>query len=226
MDKLALSIAGEITLSENPGSSLKKWREIFGITQTELAEYLNVTPSTISDYEASRRKSPGISVIKRFVNAIIEIDRQKGGWVAKKFRTQTETEAYQIIDLPKHMTAYEFCKRIEANIVTNKDIAKKARVYSATIVDSMKAILELPASEFIKIYGSTTERALIFTDVTMGRSPMVAIRVTELKPSVVILHNVAEVDKIARKISEVEKVPIATTLLPLDEVKKRIISKA
>jgi len=224
MDKLALSIAGEITLSENSGSSLKKWREIFGVTQTELAEYLHVTPSTISDYEASRRRSPGISVIKRFVNAIIEIDRQKGGWVAKKFRTKAETEAYQVIDLPKHMTTYDFCKNIEANIITNKGVVKKTRVYSATIVDSMKAILELPASEFIKIYGSTTERALIFTDVTMGRSPMVAIRVTELKPSVVVLHNVAEVDKIAKKISEVEKVPIATTLLPLDEVKKRITS--
>ncbi len=99
---------------------------------------------------------------------------------------------------------------------------KNKRVYSTTIVDSMRAILELPANEFIKIYGSTTERALIFTNVTMGRSPMVAIRVTELKPSVVVLHNVVEVDKIAKKISEVEKVPLVSTLLPIDEIKKRI----
>ena len=222
MDKLALSIAGEISLSENPGASLKKWREIFGITQTELANFLKVSPSTISDYESNRRKSPGVNVIKRFVNAILEIDSQRGGWVAKKFKMQTEIEAFEIIDFPNPINAYEFCKKIEANIVTNKDVLKNKRVYSTTIVDSMRAILELPANEFIKIYGSTTERALIFTNVTMGRSPMVAIRVTELKPSVVVLHNVVEVDKIAKKISEVEKVPLVSTLLPIDEIKKRI----
>ena len=38
MEKLSVTIAGEITLSKDPGGSMKKWREIFGISQTELAE--------------------------------------------------------------------------------------------------------------------------------------------------------------------------------------------
>ena len=84
MDSLRQQIAGEITLAKNPGFAIKKWREIFGITQTELAEYLGITPSTISDYESNRRKSPGIGVIQRFINALIELDKRKGGNITKK----------------------------------------------------------------------------------------------------------------------------------------------
>ncbi|NYZ80142.1 helix-turn-helix domain-containing protein [Candidatus Micrarchaeota archaeon] len=225
MEKLSLDIAGEITLNESPGSSLKKWREIFGITQTELANFLKVTPSTISDYEGNRRKSPGVCVIRRFVNAIIEIDRQRGGWVTKKFKTEKVSDAYELHDFSSPMDAWEFVKRIDGKVLTNEDMMKKAKIYAFTIVDSMKAILDLPANEFIKIYGSTTERALIFTNVSMGRSPMVAIRVTELKPSIVVLHNVSELDKVAKRLSEVERVPLITTLLPVDEIKKRLTEK-
>ena len=56
---LAKNIAGEVTLSINPNETLKKWREIFGLTQIEVAKQLGVSPSVISDYEAGRRKSPG-----------------------------------------------------------------------------------------------------------------------------------------------------------------------
>ena len=71
VEKIKNEMAGEITLSATPGSTMKKWREIFAITQVELAELLRISPSTISDYEGNRRKSPGSGVIKRFVGAII-----------------------------------------------------------------------------------------------------------------------------------------------------------
>ena len=74
MNQLASTIAGEIALSKDPGSSMKKWREIFGISQTDLAEYLKVSSSTISDYEGGRRKSPGVGVVARLVYSLIEID--------------------------------------------------------------------------------------------------------------------------------------------------------
>ena len=63
---------------------MRKWREIFGITQTELADKLSITSSTISDYEGGRRKSPGILVIARFVETLIEIDNDRGGRVVKQ----------------------------------------------------------------------------------------------------------------------------------------------
>jgi putative transcriptional regulator len=181
-----------------------------------------VTPSTISDYEGNRRKSPGIGIIKRFVSAIVEIDNQKGGWIVKKLQPPERAEIYQLFDFEAAQEAIDFVKKIEGKIVTNEEVLKSKKVYGYTIVDSLRAIMELPADEFIGIYGTTTERAVIFTNVSMGRSSLVAIRVTKLKPSIVVLHGVSEVDKVAIKISEVEKIPIVTTVLPIDEIKKRL----
>ncbi|MDX1612363.1 MAG: helix-turn-helix domain-containing protein, partial [Candidatus Thermoplasmatota archaeon] len=51
-DVLAEKMAGEITLSEHPGQTLKKWRDTFETSQTDLADELDVSPSVISDYES------------------------------------------------------------------------------------------------------------------------------------------------------------------------------
>ena len=66
-----MTIAGEITLSSDPGGSMKKWREIFAIHQTELASHLKVSSSTISDYEGGRRKNLGVKIVLRFVRHIL-----------------------------------------------------------------------------------------------------------------------------------------------------------
>ncbi|MEM3876625.1 MAG: helix-turn-helix domain-containing protein, partial [Candidatus Micrarchaeaceae archaeon] len=79
MDELKERIAGEITLSESPGSTMKKWRELFGISQIDLAKHIKIATSTISDYESNRRLSPGVGVISRFVDALFTIDDTRGG---------------------------------------------------------------------------------------------------------------------------------------------------
>ena len=81
MEKIKMEIAGEISLSDDPGATMRKWREIFSISQVELAKHLGITVSTISDYEGNRRKSPGTHVVKRFVNALFQIDQMKGGHI-------------------------------------------------------------------------------------------------------------------------------------------------
>ena len=53
--ELAEKIAGEITLSEDPGATLRKWRTDFSVSQTDLAAELDVSSSVISDYESGRR---------------------------------------------------------------------------------------------------------------------------------------------------------------------------
>ena len=65
---LAKDIVGEIVLSERPEDVIRKWRNIFQISQKELAAELGMTSSVISDYESGRRKSPGIGMIKKYVN--------------------------------------------------------------------------------------------------------------------------------------------------------------
>ena len=66
-DTLSEKIAGEITLSPRPGQTIRKWRGVFGISQTDLANFLRLSPSVISDYESGRRKSPGIQTVKKII---------------------------------------------------------------------------------------------------------------------------------------------------------------
>ena len=77
-EELMEKIAGEITLSSEPGLTIRKWREEFNLSQHQLAEAMNVSHSVISDYESGRRKSPGSGVIKKMVEALIELDREAG----------------------------------------------------------------------------------------------------------------------------------------------------
>ena len=83
--KLAKDMVGEIVMAENSEKVIKKWRNIFKISQKSLANELDITPSVISDYESGRRKSPGIKVIKKMVDAMISIDEKRGGRVIIEF---------------------------------------------------------------------------------------------------------------------------------------------
>src|SRR3989442_10635225 len=56
-------IAGEIALSDQPGKTMRKWREEFRISQTLLATHMRVSPPVIFDYEAGGRPSPGLKTI-------------------------------------------------------------------------------------------------------------------------------------------------------------------
>ncbi|MFC2174597.1 helix-turn-helix domain-containing protein [archaeon] len=223
MDSLKQQIAGEIALSKNPGATIKKWREIFGVTQTELADYLKITPSTISDYESNRRKSPGIGVISRFVDALVDIDANKGGWIHKKLAGEEKPDVFSVADFSKPIPAKAFANAIGGKVVTNKRRLSEIQLSGFSIVDSLRAILELPVDNFANIYGRSSNRAVIFTRVDVGRSPMVAIRVTNPKPSVVVYHGLDKMDDpIAKKISEVERIPIILTTMDIETIKERL----
>ncbi|MBI5229291.1 helix-turn-helix domain-containing protein [Candidatus Micrarchaeota archaeon] len=223
MEELKVKIAGEIALSKDVGSALKKWREIFGISQTELSEFLKISSSTISDYESSRRKSPGIAIVRRFVDAIFEMDAQKGGEITKKFKAAEETHTFfHVFNFPKPISANDLAKTIDAKPVFGKEKLGDLNLFGCTLLDSIKVILELPYENFMRIYSTTTQRALIFTGVATGRSPLVAVRVAPIKPAIIILHGITEVDKLAVKIAQSENIPLLTTTMDMEEIKKRL----
>jgi putative transcriptional regulator len=93
-------------------------------------------------------------------------------------------------------------------------------IWGYTVIDSMKAIIEMLPDQFQKIYGRSTARALIFTGVHSGKSPMVAVRVSNLKPGAVVLQGLmpSEVSPIAVKIAQVENIPLLTTHFSVDEI--------
>jgi putative transcriptional regulator len=72
------------------------------------------------------------------------------------------------------------------------------------------------------MYGKTPERALIFTQVESGRSPLIAVKVgrfsTDLRPSLVVLHGCQKVDPIAKRIAENEKIPLLVTQKPIEKI--------
>ena len=76
---LARKMAGEIILSSGPGAAMRKWRELFAVSQNRLSEKMILSPSVISDYESGRRKSPGTHFVRRFIWALLAIDEERGG---------------------------------------------------------------------------------------------------------------------------------------------------
>ena len=220
--ELREKIAGEIVLSQKPGATIKKWREIFGISQQELARYLKITSSVISDYESGRRKSPGVGMVKKIVEALIDIDRSHGGEIIKKFSPNYGEEAIiDSMDFPYSLSIDDFMMKIDAEILNN-DVEFKRGIYGYTILDSLKAILDFNSYDYFKVYGWSVDRALLFAGVKYGRSPMVAIRAHPLKPSAVVYINPEKVDELAIKLATLEEIPIAATYLTIADIKEKL----
>ena len=224
-DALSEKIAGEITLSPKPGQTIRKWRGVFGISQTDLANYLKLSPSVISDYESGRRKSPGIQTIKKIIEAFVGIDEKHGGKVLHRYDSMVETQdgILEIMEYPFSIPAEKFINEIEGNVLTSNELGLKKNVKGFTLVDSVKTIETINAGDYNRLYGWSTERAIIFTGIRYGRSPMIAIRVHPVKPTVVVYHKPGSVDSLAIKLADRENIPLVITVMPLDELKKILV---
>ena len=231
-NRLAEKMAGEITLSEKPGEVMKKWRINFNVAQSDLSTHLEVSPSVISDYESGRRKSPGTVIVSKIVNALLDIDQQRGSKQIRAYESMIigSYDANVIYDIHEYstpITINELSNLIEARIIHRQDPDNNKQLYGYTVVDSLKVILELPYQEFQKLYGWSTERAMIFTKVSTGRSPLVAIRVTNLKPGAIILHGLEKdkVDPIAKQIAQIENISLMSTVMPIETMIKTLQSR-
>lgn len=208
---LARDIVGEIVMSESPERVIKKWREIFKVSQKSLAQKLGITSSVISDYESGRRRSPGIKVINKYISTLLDIDSERGGGVIKSFSrggrgADMSDAVLDMKELEAGVSSRRFCKSINAELVVDAPLKS---LYGYTIIDSFKAITEFSFKELVRLYGATTQRALVFTKVETGRTPMVAIKLTGLQPALVVLHGLDTVDEVAKRIAEVEGIPLA-----------------
>lgn len=224
VDEFKEKIAGEITLSADPGKAIRKWREEFRLSQHQLADAMGISHSVISDYESGRRKSPGVAVIKKMVDAFIELDMQNGSPVISQYLPNVKLEC--IIAMDEFSEGIDEQKFVEIlggkNLNTDRMPTKK--IYGYTIVDSVKAILSLSSEDYLKIYGWSIERALIFTNVHFGRSPMVAIRAHPLTPAMVVYLQPEQTDPLAIKLAKLEGIPLVTTRQSIDEVIKNMNS--
>jgi putative transcriptional regulator len=217
-------IASEIVFSQEPGKVLKKWRKIFCITQREMSDFLNTTPSFVSDYESGKRKSPGVYTVRKIIDALFEIDRLKGCRTIRKYVQPDELmDLIRIQEFSDGIRADAFINLINGTVHTQK-IAEMRMIYGYTIIDSLKAIVTLSPEQFVKTYGRTSERALMFTGVKYGRSPMVVVRTQQLKPAMVVYIKPERVDALAVKLAEIDRVILVTTNLELSELESNLKS--
>ena len=192
--ELAEKIAGEIALSDDPGGTLRKWRTDFEVAQTELADELGVSPSVVSDYESGRRESPGIGVVKRTVEALLAIDERRGGGRIRQHARVLSAgfDADIVQDLREYQTAVPIGDFYDAIGATELVDSGHESVAGHTVINSIQAISRLSSEEFYRLYGQSTNRALVFTDVTSGEGALVALRVVTQTPNAVVLHGLDE----------------------------------
>jgi putative transcriptional regulator len=211
-EELAVSIAGELTVSSDPGRSMKAWRERAGISQARLARQMGVSPSVLSDYENGRRKSPGALFIKRYVDALTSLDRE-GGRVLASRPAQVEPGAILGIgEYSEPARAREVADALQARILAGEEQLER-HIFGYTVVDSIRTIYSLSGLEFYRIYGKSTERVLVFTQVGLGRSPLVAIRVSQLKPRMVVIHGLSQVDPLAVQLARRERIILGVSTM-------------
>jgi len=221
-EQLREKIAGEITLSVDAGRTIRKWREEFGVSQQVLARQLKVSPSVISDYESGRRKSPGIVIVRKIVDGLMDLDEANGGQVMRRYDLGEKSDSIISIKEFKHsVPAPEFMEVI-GGVNLTKQLTLQREIHGYTIIDSMKAITSLSSTDYLKIYGWSSERALIFTGVKFGRSPMIAIRAHPLKPAMVCYHRPEHVDDLALRLATLESIPLVKTDLSLPVLVERL----
>lgn len=209
-DELTVSIAGELTVSSNPGRSMKLWREKARISQAQLARAMGVSPSVLSDYENGRRHSPGAAFLKRFVDSLISLDREGNRLLTSKPAQVDSSAILGIGEYAEPVSVGTVLEELGAEVLAGKDQLSRM-VFGYTVLDSIRTIYSLSGVEFYKIYGKSTERVVVFTQVGLGRSPMVAIRVSQLKPRVVVIHGLKQLDPLAVQLAEKEHLVLAVT---------------
>jgi putative transcriptional regulator len=224
---LAEKIAGEVTLSPKPGETLRKWRTTFDIPQADLAKYLGIAQSVISDYESGRRKSPGIQSVKKIIAAFLEIDEKKHGGVIiqqYQFMVKTQDGIIDIMEYPYAIPIQKLIREIDGRVVTSPSISLDRTIKGFTLIDGIETIKTLTATNYARLYGWSTERALVFTKIQFGRSPMIAIRIHPVKPSLVVYHRPGGVDQLAVQLAERENMPLVITEMPLEALRKKLVS--
>jgi len=205
-DALA-KIAGDVVASPDAGRAMRAWREKLAIKQVTLANALGMSASVLSDYESGRRPSPGVQFVKKYIEALVRLDEGKGRVVSRLVASEKDEAILSIGEFHSPVDASRVLRALDASVLVGDP--QSVKLYGYTVVDSIKTIYALSGYDFYRIFGATTERALVFTKVGMGRSPLVAIRVSQLKPRVVVIHGPKEVDPLAVDLARREGLVLA-----------------
>lgn len=210
-------IAGEIIFSPKPGEVLKKWRLLFEESQRNLAKAMGVASSVLSDYEKNRRKSPGTEFIRKYVNALIMLDEAKGGPHIRKFAGSVMDLSGIVLGMAEYPSPKTIGQVVSAlnGVWLSGEEQKNSLIYGFTIVDSIQAIKRLDSYDFLRLFGGNSVRVVVFTNVSRGRSPIIAAKIFPIRPKMIAIHgpkSVDDVDPLAIELAESEGIPYVLSL--------------
>jgi putative transcriptional regulator len=160
--------------------------------------------------------------------ALLTLDERNGGQTVAAFVRLMDVSLVDLniilamSDFPSPITVKDFCKQMKCTILAGEKYANR-EIFGYTLVDVERAVKELNSDEFLKLFGATTERCLLFTKVNTGRAPLIAIKSQEFKPSLVILHGVSDVDRLALELAEQMRIPLAVSKIgTIDALSKEL----
>lgn len=206
-------IAGSIVWNENPSESMKKWRDFFRVSQQDLAKVMGISSSVIVDYERGRR-APGVKFLRKYVQALLDVDRSRGFPVTKELVKSLGLNLDYILDMGDFYEGLPVDVFITAvGGVPASSILPSEKISGYVIVDSIRSITMLSGSEFYQLLSFAVGRAMIFTHVSSGRSPMIALKVAPIKPKIVVLHSPIRIDPLALMLAESENLPVLVSTL-------------
>jgi len=145
----------------------------------------------------------------------LKIDEERGSRFIREFAKLTSSPSTAVVDLrefPIPVRVEYLCKAIKGEIVACSNTFVK-EVYGYTVVDGKKAVETLSGLEYSQLFGATTERALIFTNIGYESSPMMIVRLNNLKPRVVVFHG-AKPDEYSIRLAEYDRIPLIYSSIP------------
>lgn len=208
-------IISDVVLADSPFIALRNWRDKFGISQKTLASRMRISASVISDYETGRRKNPGISFLKSYVQNLVEDDAERGGANIMELLKMEPILKGIILDIKEYSKPVPMLKIVEAvegKVETFPDLINDF-VFGHTVLDSVKTVLYFKWYDMVNVFGYTNIRALVFTNVQHGRSPLVGIHLFPFKPKMIVLHGPKDLDPVAAEIAKVDGIVVALSKL-------------
>ncbi|MFX0209238.1 MAG: hypothetical protein ACFFDT_24855 [Candidatus Hodarchaeota archaeon] len=175
-DYLFRIMVGEVVLSENTGNCLRRLRVLLGITQMEVSAHLNIASSVISDYEANRRKSPGILWIRNFIRALIELEETKGFPTLSILtplieKMGTIEPIITAIQFPNPFSLMKFCKAVDATIrfPIKDNYEPETYILGFLVVDGRKLLERCSSNIKGNLMEVVSNIAIIFENTQTGR---------------------------------------------------------
>ncbi len=159
INKLKQEIAGEIAVASNVSNVLKKWQNIFEISQKTLAREMKITSSTLSDYENERRQNPSIQFVLKFVNALINTDAKHNAHILKKLISVQSLNGFETKEFKKAIKIRHTEGLKEFVQINTKN--PNEPMYGITIIEQ-EYLQNTEFQDTGKLFGKTNKRIFYF----------------------------------------------------------------